>query len=34
MITRANIATGEAFLVPDRNVRRKVYLITSELGKR
>lgn len=33
MITRTNIATGEAFLVPGRNVRRKVYLITSDPRK-
>jgi hypothetical protein len=33
MVTRTNEATGEALLVPGRNVLRKTSLITSDTGK-
>ena len=33
MVTRTNQATGEALLVPDRNVWRKTDPITNDLGK-
>lgn len=33
MVTRTNVATGEAFLVPDRNSWRKVHFITRDPRK-
>jgi hypothetical protein len=33
MVTRTNVATGEAFLVPDRNRWRKVHFITRDTRK-